>query len=234
MQFSHGSPLSFDCVLHCKASLACVSCTQSVFFSLWAWTICTPRSCRRCAQQRPRSPCMNKSSMTTYHISAWVFAGSGFWCICRSLQKYSTAFQFYRLQSAIRLLFDWLQSAMSDFTERLIQFWSCAQGRILTAHQCMFHGHSKPVPYHLLPNAQIKQQIAETFASGDVQMLQDHQWLLHSELSPLSQNNPKFLLMTIKDCCIIACLQNQRQAVQLQYKDWLGEVRDGPELTSRR
>ena len=149
--------------------------------------------------------------MTTYHISAWVFAGSGFWCICRSLQKYSTAFQFYRLQSAIRLLFDWLQSAMSDFTERLIQFWSCAQGRILTAHQCMFRGHSKPVPYHLLPNAQIKQQIAETFASGDVQMLQDHQWLLHSELSPLSQNNPKFLLMTIKDCCIV--FQEKRRTV---------------------
>ena len=60
-----------------------------------------------------------------------------------------------------------LKLPLSAFTERLVQYWSCAQGRILTAHQCMFRGHSKPVPYHLLPNAQIKKQIAEAFASGD-------------------------------------------------------------------
>ena len=61
-----------------------------------------------------------------------------------------------------------LKLPLSAFTERLVQFWSCAQGRILTAHQCMFRGHSKPVPYHLLPNAQIKQQIAEAVAFGRV------------------------------------------------------------------
>lgn len=61
-----------------------------------------------------------------------------------------------------------LNLPLSAFTERLMQYWSCAQGRILTVHQCLFRGHSRPVMYHLLPNSKIKQQIAEAFASGNV------------------------------------------------------------------
>jgi len=56
---------------------------------------------------------------------------------------------------------------ISCFTDRLTQYWSCAQGRVLTVHSSFYRRHPRPVPYHLLPNREIMKQITKAFAEGE-------------------------------------------------------------------
>ncbi len=66
-------------------------------------------------------------------------------------------------QDRMHIPYTSLNLPMCCFTERLVQYWACAQGRILTIHQNISRRMANPIPYHLLPNSEVKSVISRAF-----------------------------------------------------------------------
>ena len=63
---------------------------------------------------------------------------------------------------------------ISDITERLSQFWGCAQCRILTVFEVVRRGGGDSlIPYHLLPNKAILADIEAHFDRGTTELYDD-------------------------------------------------------------
>ena len=53
-----------------------------------------------------------------------------------------------------------------NIDEMTAQFWACAQGRILVVWNNISRTMAEPVPWYLLPNRAIKEEIAAAFGSA--------------------------------------------------------------------